>query len=136
MRIPVDVIRQRMLDELHANGFEDLIPAHLIVLRYPGPDGRRPVEIAANSGFSKQALNHHLGQLEALGYLGRHDDPEDRRFTRVYLTERGHAALRRMRKTVSTVERELTDELGAEDIERLREIMTRIATFLAPTAMT
>ena len=33
-----------------------------------------------------------------------------------------------MRKTVSTVERELTDELGAEDIERLREIMTRIAT--------
>ncbi len=113
-----------------------MIPAHLIVLRYPSPDGRRPVEIAANSGFSKQALNHHLGQLEALGYLERHDDPEDRRFTRVDLTERGHAALRRMRNTVSTVERELTDELGAEDIERLREIRTRIATSLAPTVMT
>ena len=36
MRMPVDAIRERMLAALHDQGFDDLIPAHLIVLRWPG----------------------------------------------------------------------------------------------------
>jgi DNA-binding MarR family transcriptional regulator len=134
LRMPVDVIRQRMLDALHARGLTDLIPAHLVVLRYPSPDGRRPVEIAAYSGFSKQALNPHLGQLEALGYLQRRDDPDDRRFKRVYLTARGQLAVQTMRDTVSAVELEWAGQLGAGDIETLREILTRLAVVLAPPA--
>jgi DNA-binding MarR family transcriptional regulator len=128
--MPVDVIRERMLDALHTSGFDDLIPAHLVVLRYPGPDGRRPVEIAEQSGMSKQALNYHLGQLESLGYLERRDDPDDQRSKRVYLTARGHAAMRTLRDAVVAVEREWARELGAEDIEQLRELLTRLAAIL------
>ena len=80
LRMPVDEIRERMLAALHAKGFTDLIPAHLIVLRWPGPDGLRPVEIAAQSGMSKQALNYLLGQLEEGGYLERVDDPDGSSF--------------------------------------------------------
>jgi DNA-binding MarR family transcriptional regulator len=93
-----------MMDAPHEQGFTDLIPAHLIVLRYPGPDGRRPGEIAAQSGMSKQALNYQLGQLETLGYLARLDDPDDRRSKRVWLTERGQAAMRTIREAVREVE--------------------------------
>jgi DNA-binding MarR family transcriptional regulator len=128
--MPVDVIRGRMLDALHINGFDDLIPAHLVVLRYPGPDGRRPVEIAEQSGMSKQALNYHLGQLESLGYLERRDDPDDHRSKRVYLTSRGHAAMQTVREAVVAVEREWARELGGEDIELLRELLTRLAAIL------
>lgn len=128
--MPVDVIRARMLDALHTGGFDDLISAHLVVLRYPGPDGRRPGEIAEQSGMSKQALNYHLGQLESLGYLQRREDPDDQRSKRVYLTSRGHAAMRTMRDAVVAVEREWARELGAEDIEQLRGLLTGLAAIL------
>lgn len=130
MRMPVDVIRERMLSALHARGYDDIVPAHLIVLRYPGPDGRRPSDIAAGSGMSKQALNYLLGQLETLGYLERVPDPDDQRSKRVRLTKRGRGAIQTMRTTVAAVEREWEQALGADDVEHLRAILSRLATHL------
>src|SRR5580765_5873854 len=76
LRRPLDVVRHHMLDRLHEHGFDDLEPAHLAVLQYPGPNGRRPSELAAQLRISKQALNYLLGQLERLGYLEREPDPD------------------------------------------------------------
>ena len=119
MRMPVDEIRVRMLAALHDQGFDDLIPAHLIVLRWPGPDGLRPVEIAAQSGISKQALNYLLGQLEETGYLERVDDPDDRRSKRVKMTKRGWDAGQVMRATVAEIEGEFVDAHGKKDLDSL-----------------
>jgi DNA-binding MarR family transcriptional regulator len=119
MRMPVDEIRVRMLAALHDQGFDDLIPAHLIVLRWPGPDGLRPVEIAAQSGISKQALNYLLGQLEETGYLERVDDPDDRRSKRVKMTKRGWDAGQVMRATVAEIEGEFVDAHGTKDLDSL-----------------
>jgi DNA-binding MarR family transcriptional regulator len=130
MRMQVDAIRERMLSALHEHGYDDVVPAHLIVLRYPGPDGRRPSEIAARSGMSKQALNYLLGQLEQLGYLTREPDPDDQRSKRVHLTDRGHGAIQTMRATVAATEQEWTEQLGRADVERLRAILTRLAAVL------
>jgi hypothetical protein len=47
IRMPLDAIQRRMLDDLHQAGFDDLVNAHSAVLRYPGPEGRRPSELAA-----------------------------------------------------------------------------------------
>jgi DNA-binding MarR family transcriptional regulator len=126
MRMPVDEIRTRMLAALHEQGFDDLIPAHLIVLRYPGPDGLRPIEIAGQTGMSKQALNYLLGQLEESGYLERVDDPDDRRSKRVRVTERGLAAGQVMRAAVREVEGEFIDAVGAKEFEQLRALLTRL----------
>lgn len=130
LRMPVDVTRVRMLEALHRNGFDDLIPAHLIVLGYPGPDGRRPGEIAVNSGLSKQVVNYHLGQLESFGYLERAADPDDQRSRRVHLTARGHAAMATIRSAVRELEREWARQIGAEDVESLRALLIRLAEVL------
>jgi DNA-binding MarR family transcriptional regulator len=130
MRLPVEVIRRRMVQALHQHGFTDLLPAHLIVLRYPGPDGQRPIDIATGSGMTKQAINYHLGQLETLGYLDRTEDPDDQRSKRVYLTDRGHAALATMRQAVTDTEHEWAQELGAEDVEQLRRILSQLAAII------
>jgi DNA-binding MarR family transcriptional regulator len=124
--MPADVIRARMLEALHEEGFTDVIPAHLVVLRYPGPDGLRPVEIAAQLGMAKQALNYLLGQLETLGYLERVEDPHDHRSKRVHLAERGYAAGRIMRAAVTEVEEEFAQEFGSEDLDTLRALLTRL----------
>jgi DNA-binding MarR family transcriptional regulator len=81
--------------------------------------------------MSKQALNYHLGQLETLGYLQRLHDPEDHRSKRVHLTERGHAAMQTVRAAVSEVEAEWARELGAEDLEELRALLSRLAIVVA-----
>jgi len=110
--MPVDAIVARMLGGLHGAGFTDIVPAHLNVLRYPGPQGRRPSELAAETRMTKQAVNYLLRQLEQLGYLTRTSDDQDQRSKRVQLTGRGLAAAENIRATVRQIEGELERELG------------------------
>jgi hypothetical protein len=37
------------------------------VLRWPGPNGARPVELAEQANMTRRAMNYLLGQLEELG---------------------------------------------------------------------
>jgi DNA-binding MarR family transcriptional regulator len=126
MRMPVDAVLARMLAGLHHAGFTDLVPAHLTVLRYPGPEDRRPSDLAADARMTKQAMNYLLGQMERLGYLTRRDDPDDQRSKRVHLTNRGDAAVRTIRATVGQVEDELERELGHEQFRQLRHLLIEV----------
>jgi DNA-binding MarR family transcriptional regulator len=124
--MPVDVIRERMLAALHERGFTDIVPAHLAVLRWPGPQGRRPSELADQVGMTRQATNYLLGQLEELRYLERRPDPDDQRSRRVHLTPRGREVAETMRDAVSAVEAEWRDLLGAEDFRSLTTLLVRL----------
>jgi DNA-binding MarR family transcriptional regulator len=124
--MPVEVARRRMLEYLHASGFDDIEPAHLIVLQYPGPNGTRPSELAARLRISKQALNYLLGQLERLGYLERRADPDDLRSKRIHVTERGDAAIEAMRDAIRELEHEWGQALGAERFAVLRDLLTEL----------
>lgn len=124
--MPLEAVQARMLRALHDRGFTEVVPAHLVVMRYPGPQGRRPGEIAAGSGQSKQATNYLLGQLEQLGFLERRSDPDDRRSKRVYLTPRGLEVATVMREAVAEIQREWAGQLGAEDFDQLRSLLTRL----------
>ena len=126
LRMPLDAIRGRMLDDVHAAGFLDVVPAHATVLRYPGPDGRRPSDLAAEAGMSRQAMNYLLGQLEQLGYLVRGDDDTDGRSRRVSLTERGWAVRQCLRDSVTAIEAELEVELGHAQLDQLRSLLTEL----------
>lgn len=126
MRMPLDAVLARILLDLHKAGFTDLVPAHLAVLRYPGPENRRPSELAADARMTKQAMNYLLGQTQQLGYLTRDDDPEDQRFKRVHLTERGHAAARAIRATVAQIESELEQQLGPAQLDQLRQLLIQL----------
>ena len=124
--MPLEEIQRRIISGLHDAGYTDIVPAHLPVLRYPGPHGQRPVELAAETGMSKQAMNYLLNELARLGYLERRDDPDDPRFKRVFMTERGEEIRKVIRTTVRHVEREWAKELGKDDLEQLRELLLRL----------
>jgi len=134
LRMPVDVIRERMLAALHERGFTDLTPAHMLVLRYPGPDGLKPVELAVQTGMSKQALNYLLGQLETGGYLERVEDPEDQRSKRVMTTDRGFEAARVMRAAVTEVEGEFAAAHGEDSLAELKQLLVGLNEVLAPVS--
>ena len=123
VRRPMEAVHLRILREAVEAGFTDLVPAHLAVLRYPGPGGRRPSELAAEVGMTKQAMNYLLGQLEGLGYVDRRHDPDDQRSKRVHLTTRGEALRAVIRHTVRTIEQELEAELGPSSYAQLRKLL-------------
>ena len=123
LRMPVDAVSARILGRLHEAGFDDLVPAHMSVLRWPGPQGRRPSEIAKQTGMTKQAVNYLLRQLEELGYLKRGSHPDDQRSKRIELTTRGRAAAENIRATVRQIEREWKRELGAEPFAELHRLL-------------
>jgi DNA-binding MarR family transcriptional regulator len=126
MRMPVDAVRRRIFADLHAAGFTDLGEAHMAVLRYPGPQGRRPSDLATELGMSKQAVNYLLGALEQSGYVRRADDPDDRRSRRIELTDRGEQVRQTIRATVADIETELAGELGARAFEQLRARLVQL----------
>jgi DNA-binding MarR family transcriptional regulator len=128
LRNPLAALDRQVLADVRAAGYDDLVPAHLSVLHHPGPDGRRPSELAEGAGMTKQAVNYLLGQLEQLGYLTREADRlgDDRRSRRVYLTERGEALRRTIRESVSATEAAIEAQLGAGDHRRLRRLLLRL----------
>ena len=127
LRMPWEAVQQRMLDHLHAQGFNDFDASYLSVFQYPGPQGQRPSELAAHLRISKQALNHLLGQLEHRGYLTRQSDPDDRRSKRISLTSRGTKAVTIIRQAVAEVEDSWTQQLGPKRFDQLRTLLQELS---------
>ena len=111
---------------LHEGGFDDIEAAHLNVLQYPGPQGRRPSEITAQARVSKQALNYLLNEIERFGYIERQADPDDARSKRIALTARGEAARLTIRDAVAEVEREWQRQLGAKRFATLKNLLREL----------
>jgi DNA-binding MarR family transcriptional regulator len=126
LRMPWETVVRRMLERLHADGFDDLDMAHMNLLLYPGPQGARPSELAAQRGMSKQAANYLLGQLEALGYLERQPDVSDRRSKRIALTDRGERAAYTIRDAVRDIEREWQSQLGQDRFAQLKALLLEL----------
>jgi DNA-binding MarR family transcriptional regulator len=123
LRVPWEAVQRNMLERLHEQGFDDLEAAHLNVFQYPGPQGARPSELASRLRISKQALNYLLGELERLGYLERHRDPDDLRSKRVALTERGVSAIGVIREAVAETEATWARRLGSRRFDQLRTLL-------------
>ena len=123
LRVPWEAVQAHMLKRLHERGFDDFDPAYLPVVRYPGPQGLRPSELATRLRISKQALNYLLGELERLDYLERRPDPDDLRSKRIALTPRGTAAGKVIRKAVAEIEADWARQLGPERFAELRTLL-------------
>jgi DNA-binding MarR family transcriptional regulator len=126
LRRPDVVIRHEVMASLQQAGFDDILPAHLGVFQYPGPDGQRPGMLAARAEASKQAMNHLLHQLESSGYIRRDSHPDDRRARVVRLTERGWSAHSVIQQTTARVERQWHQALGEDMYDGLSNALDRL----------
>jgi DNA-binding MarR family transcriptional regulator len=125
LRLPHEVVMARMLGALQGGGF-DLTPTELGVFLYPGPEGRRPADLARPGNITRHALKDVLGGLVRRGYLERQAGPHAAA-TVVRLTARGRAMIGPIRRCVAEIEREWIGHLGAERFEALRETLHELA---------
>ena len=126
LRIPWEAVQQHMLKRLRERGFDDFDRAYFAVFRYPGPQGARPTDVAAQVGISKQALNYLLRELERLGYLEREPHPDDLRSKRIVLTQRGIAAVGVIRDAVAEMEAAWAQRLGPKRFTQLRDLLLEL----------
>jgi DNA-binding MarR family transcriptional regulator len=120
LRLCAQQARERVNQAIREGGFTDLQETHLAVFSYPLPDGVRPSELARRLGMSRQATNHVIAQMEALGYLERRAGEEEAR-RRVHLTARGRAVGEAIYAGMRGLQAEWAAELGT----------TRFAEFMA-----
>ena len=126
LRVPGQVIQRRIIKELNAAGFKELLVPHMAVLQFPGPDGVRPGILAERAGMSKQAMNQLLRSLENVGYIVRSNAPDQGRARVVRLTKRGRAAYAKIHETLRDIEREWSDELGPKHFVPLKDLLLRV----------
>src|SRR4030095_5824210 len=74
LRLPHEALVARVLASLNENGF-DISATELGVFLYPGPDGRRPIDLARQCNMTRQAMNYVLAGLERRRYIQRNAGP-------------------------------------------------------------
>jgi DNA-binding MarR family transcriptional regulator len=128
LRLPREHVVARMLAEVNRQGF-DVSEAELGIFMYPGPDGRRPSELAKQCNTSRQAMNYQLAGLERRAYIAR-DAGTAPNATVVRMTQKGWDMVVVMRDCVATVEREWVAHLGEERFNALRDALYDLSTWL------
>ena len=126
MRLGLHEIRTRIYVGVTEAGFDDLRPAHVTLFRWPGPDGRRPTDVAADAQISKQRVNDLLRDLERLGYLGLERDPADSRARIIRLTKRGKRLHEVAVGVHAAIEREWAQAVGPRRYQQLRQTLTQL----------
>lgn len=128
LRLPHEFVVARILAALNQGGF-DVTATELGVFLYPGPDGRRPIDLARQCGMTRQAMNYVLAGLERRGYLERHADTEASARV-VRLTDRGWQMVPVIRNCVAAIEREWATQLGTRRFNALRDTLRALSSSL------
>ena len=128
LRLPHEAIVVRMLETTNANGF-DITHTELAVFLYPGPEGRRPIDLARQCNMTRQAMNYVLAGLENRGYILRQAGPSAAaRLVRV--TERGWLLIAQIRNCLVEIEKEWAAHLGTQRFMALRETLHDLTLWL------
>jgi DNA-binding MarR family transcriptional regulator len=128
LRLPHEAVVTRLMVALSREHL-GLSQTELGVFLFPGPEGRRPSDLARQCGMTRQAMNYVLGGLEAKGYLRRHDgERPNGRVVRT--TERGRRVARVLRSEVERIEGEWAGYLGTARFGQLRDSLTELARWL------
>ena len=66
-----------LVSRLKVDGYSNVSPTDLNVLRFVKPTGSTSIEIAKLAGITKQAVAKNVATIETKGYLKRQQNTED-----------------------------------------------------------
>lgn len=128
--IPREAALRQVLAGLAAAGFGDVRPAHFTVFLYMPPEGIRLTALADAALMTKQSMGYLVDDLEALGYVERVPDADDRRAKVVRLTRRGQAVEETVRAVIRQMEADWSARLGHEDYQQLTRLLRAVIALL------
>ncbi len=113
---------------VHAGGFGAVTEVQMALVQNLDLHGTRLTKIAARASMTKQGMLELVDKAEALGFVERRTDPDDRRAKIVAFTPTGLEMLERVREGVVAAERHMAAVMGAEFVAAMKE---RLAAYVA-----
>jgi len=110
---------QDVLDFVERAGFADIRMVHLNLYRNLDFDGTRLTELAARANMTKQSMQELVDRAEALGFVERRPDPQDRRAKMVAFSDRGLALLDVLHQAILYAEQRMVAAIGGEAVARM-----------------
>lgn len=126
LRLAMRKSRAHIERAMHAAGFHDLQENNFPAFSFPLPDGTRPSVFARQRGISRQAANHLLREMEALGYFERRAT-EDGRRRLIHLTPRGEHVAETIYAALRELHREWAAKVGPERFVTFMEVLRDLA---------
>lgn len=114
----------------HRDGHPELKPAHNAVFGTLSIDGSRAADMAVRAGITRQSMGEVIRELVGLGILEMRPDPEDGRAKLVTYSEHGRAVAADGYAHLRDLEERFAAELGREDYETARDVLSRVADLL------
>lgn len=124
VRLAHKALSRRLAAELARHGIQF---KHYYYLRaLLETDGLSQMELSESVGVDPTTVVTVVDTLARLDIVERRGDPDDRRKSLIYLTARGKALRRPMRKAIEAVHVAAEDGISARDLETFRRIAARI----------
>jgi len=99
---------------------------HLLVIISKYPDGVRQKVLADKMGINQSSASELVNKLEATGYLERTVDPDDKRATLLFLTEKGKARAAEVEDERNEIFKEIFSVLTEEEKETLSALLDKL----------
>ncbi len=123
------VLLTRLAKQVYRRSNDQLLGMHLrhlITLSYlRDHEGAPQGELADAFCMDANNVVLLLNELEDLGYVARHRDPDDRRRHRVEMTATGRRALARAERAQESIEDDVLGALDADERATLCRLLTR-----------
>ena len=121
---------RRVAQGIQARGHPRIRLSHQVVFANIGLGRIRVTELAECAQITQQAMGKTLRELEALGYIERAVDEQDRRAKAIRLTQRGRQLVADAIEVAEEVRGEYAARIGAADFAeldtRLREAARKL----------
>ncbi len=122
----VSLLQHRVEQQLRAEGDLSYVQFQLLARLAAARGQLTMTELADGVVYSRSGLTYQAALLEKAGLITRGPSPDDDRATLVTITDSGRALLGRVMPGHIQVTRLLLDPLSEQDLDHLRDIMTRV----------
>ncbi len=128
----MNVFVREKLRAVHAGGFGAATEVQMALVQNLDLHGTRLTTIAARASMTKQSMLELVDKAEALGFVERRTDPDDRRAKIIAFTPTGLEMLERVREGVALAERRMAAIMGPASVSAMKERLTAYVAAAGP----
>lgn len=97
-----------------------------IMLALDHEDGQTPGQLAGRLGVRPPTITKTINRLQAQGFLDKRASESDARQAHIFLTDKGHEAIKAIEKSVRKTEKQALKGLDKKDQKALSKLLSRV----------
>ncbi|MCJ8521407.1 DNA-binding MarR family transcriptional regulator [Pseudorhizobium tarimense] len=94
-----------------------------VILALAELDGLTAGQLASRLGVKAPTMTRTIGRMEVQGFVERRDDGEDRRLTKVFLTERGRATVEQIDRSIADCSALAVQDFSDKEIKSVLRLL-------------